>query len=163
MNLLQLKYVKLFSITGLIVVFDQLSKLAIMKNFELYCSVPVIPGFFNLTYILNPGGAFGFMADQSATIRSILFIIISLIAICLVFYFYYTTPSAYPLLQTGFALIFGGAIGNMIDRLRFGKVVDFLDFYLGELHWPAFNVADSAISIGIIIFIIHIIFKKMPE
>jgi len=60
-------------------------------------------------------------------------------------------------------LIFGGAIGNLIDRLRFGKVVDFLDFYIGALHWPAFNVADSAISIGVAIFIAHLLFRKLPE
>jgi signal peptidase II len=60
-------------------------------------------------------------------------------------------------------MILGGAIGNLIDRIRFGKVVDFLDFYIGDLHWPAFNVADSAISIGITIFIFHLLFKKLPE
>jgi signal peptidase II len=60
-------------------------------------------------------------------------------------------------------LIFGGAIGNLIDRARFGNVVDFLDIYLGNFHWPAFNIADSAITVGIIIFIFHLLFKKMPE
>jgi signal peptidase II len=67
------------------------------------------------------------------------------------------------LLATGFAMIFGGAIGNLVDRIRFGKVVDFLDFYIGNLHWPAFNVADSAVSVGIAIFIFHLLFKKMPK
>ena len=162
-NLLQHKHVKLFSIAWIVIIFDQITKLAILKNIVLYHSIEIIPGFFNITHILNPGGAFGFMANQSAGIRSMLFIVVSSLAIGLIFYFYYTTPPGYPLLQTGFALIFGGAIGNMIDRLRFGQVVDFLDFYLGKLHWPAFNVADSAISTGICIFIIHILFKKMPN
>jgi signal peptidase II len=66
-------------------------------------------------------------------------------------------------LAAAFALIFGGAIGNLIDRVRFGMVIDFLDFYAGKLHWPAFNIADSAITIGIGIFLYHLIFKKMPE
>ena len=162
-NLLQPKHIKLFSIAWIVVIFDQITKLIILKKIALYHSIEVIPGFFNITHILNPGGAFGFMANQSAGIRGILFIVVSSLAICLIFYFYYNTPPAYSLLQTGFALIFGGAVGNMIDRLRFGQVVDFLDFYLGKLHWPAFNVADSAISTGICIFIIHILFKKMPE
>ena len=72
-------------------------------------------------------------------------------------------PATGAIIVTGFALILGGAVGNLIDRFRFGKVVDFLDFYLGNYHWPAFNVADSAISIGVCIFLIHLLFKKMPE
>ena len=163
MNSKQSKYIKLLIIAGIIIILDQITKLVVLDNLDLYSSITIIPGFFNLTHILNPGGAFGFMANQSAAVRGILFIVISSLAICLIFYFYCNTPPAYRLLQTAFALIFGGAIGNMIDRFRFGKVVDFLDFYIGELHWPAFNVADSAISIGICIFIIHIIFKKMPD
>jgi signal peptidase II len=80
-----------------------------------------------------------------------------------IFLLYKNTPKTHSLLAAGFALIFGGAAGNLIDRIRFGKVVDFLDFYIGNLHWPAFNIADSAITIGIAIFIFHILFKKMPE
>lgn len=67
------------------------------------------------------------------------------------------------MLATGFSLILGGAVGNLIDRIRFGEVVDFLDFYIGNYHWPAFNVADSAISVGIAIFLFHLLLKKMPE
>jgi signal peptidase II len=103
------------------------------------------------------------MANHSSSWRSFIFLIVSSLAVYLVYYFYKNTPKTHPLLSTGFALIFGGAIGNMIDRIRFGKVVDFLDFYIGSYHWPAFNVADSAISIGIAIFLFHLLFKKMPE
>jgi signal peptidase II len=84
-------------------------------------------------------------------------------AVGLIFYFYHKTPPGQTLLSTGFALIFGGAIGNLIDRVRFGMVVDFLDFYIGRHHWPAFNIADSAITVGIFIFIYHLVVKKMPE
>ncbi|MGD8293829.1 MAG: signal peptidase II, partial [Desulfobacterales bacterium] len=91
------------------------------------------------------------------------FLFISSLAVGLIFYFYKKTPSSQPILATGFALIFGGAIGNLIDRIRFGNVVDFLDFYIGNHHWPAFNVADSAITIGISIFIFHLLLKKVPE
>jgi signal peptidase II len=92
-----------------------------------------------------------------------LFGLISSLAVGLIFYFYRNTPKTHPLLATGFALIFGGALGNLIDRVRFGKVVDFLDFYLGSYHWPAFNIADSAITVGVAIFLIHLVFKKLPE
>jgi len=102
------------------------------------------------------------MANYSPVLRSIVFLFFSSLAICLIFYFYKKTPREYSLLATGFALIFGGAIGNLIDRIRFGKVVDFLDFYIGSLHWPAFNVADSAVSIGVVIFVYHFFFKKLP-
>ena len=78
-------------------------------------------------------------------------------------YFYNKTPKSFVLLSIGFALVIGGAVGNLIDRIRMGKVVDFLDFYIGNLHWPAFNVADSAVSIGMIIFVFHLVFKKLPE
>ncbi len=142
---------------------DQISKAIILKTLPLYQSVEVIPGFFNLTHIHNPGGAFGFLADQTSTLRHFVFLIVSLLAIGLIFYFYKKTPQSHPWLASGFALIFGGAIGNIIDRLRLGEVVDFLDFYIGRWHWPAFNVADSAVTIGIFIFIYHMVLKKLPD
>ena len=161
--MLQNKYSRLAIVAGLVVSADQISKALIIENLPLYHSFPVIPGIFNLTHILNPGGAFGFMAGTSAVARTIVFLFISSMAVGLIFYFYYKTPPVYKLLSTGFALIFGGAIGNLIDRIRFGTVVDFLDFHIGKHHWPAFNIADSAITVGIFIFIYHLLFKKMPE
>ena len=157
------KYVRLASVAGFIIIADQITKALILKSMPLYHSVPVIPGFFNITHIQNPGGAFGFLANQSSSLRTIIFILISSLAVGLIFWFYKNTPKTHPWLASAFAMIFGGAIGNLIDRIRFGKVVDFLDFYLGNLHYPAFNVADSAISIGITIFIIHLVFKKLPK
>ncbi|NQT10420.1 MAG: signal peptidase II [Desulfobacteraceae bacterium] len=157
------KYVKLSGIAGIIVILDLISKAIILNKIPLYHSIEVVPGFFNLTHIQNAGGAFGLLANQSSDVRDIFFIIVSSLAICLIFLLYKNTPKTHSLLAAGFALIFGGAAGNLIDRIRFGKVVDFLDFYIGDLHWPAFNVADSVITIGIAIFIFHILFKKMPE
>jgi signal peptidase II len=156
------KYAKLAVISGLIAIFDQISKAVVLKNLPIHDSIPLISGFFSITHIQNPGGAFGFMANQSSSLRSVIFIFISLLAIGLVYYFYRNTPKTHPWLASGFALIFGGAIGNLIDRIRFGKVIDFLDIYIGSYHWPAFNVADSAISIGVAIFLFHLLFKKMP-
>jgi signal peptidase II len=157
------KYTRLAGVAGLIVIADQITKALILKSMPLYHSVSVIPGLFNITHIQNPGGAFGFLANQSSNTRTIVFLLISSLAVGLIFWFYKNTPKTHLWLATAFAMIFGGAIGNLIDRIRFGKVVDFLDLYLGELHWPAFNIADSAISIGIAVFLFHLIFKKLPE
>lgn len=157
------KYVKLAVIAGAIILLDQVTKEIVLRSIPLHAAIPVIEGFFSLTHIHNPGGAFGLMANLSPVMRSIIFLFISSLAVGLIFYFYKKTPAHYAWLSVAFALIFGGAIGNLIDRIRFGTVVDFLDFYLGNLHWPAFNVADSAISVGIGIFLYHLVFKKMPD
>jgi len=157
------KYLKLAAIAGLIIIFDQITKAVIQNTVPLYHSIEVIPGFFSITHIHNPGGAFGFMANKSPGLRNLLFLFLSSSAICLIFYLYKNTPKKYSLLSACFALILGGALGNLIDRIRFGEVVDFLDFYIGNYHWPAFNVADGAITVGITIYLFHLIFKKMPE
>ena len=157
------KYTKLAIISGCVVIADQITKLLILNYLAFNHSIPVIAGFFNLTHIHNPGGAFGLMANLSPSVRTIIFLFISSLAVGLIFYFYKKTPQSHPWLAAGFALIFGGAIGNLIDRIRFGIVVDFLDFYIGKYHWPAFNIADSAISVGITIFVFHLLFKKMPD
>jgi len=157
------KFLKLFCVAGLTIFLDQLTKYLTVKNISLYSNIEIIDGLFNLTYVQNPGGAFGFLAQQSDIVRAVVFIFVSSLALILIGYFYYTTPKEFSVLSTGFALIFGGAIGNLIDRIRFGKVVDFLDVYIGNYHWPAFNIADSAICVGVIIFSYHILFKKMPE
>ncbi len=150
-------------ITGLVVLLDQATKLLVLAKMPLYHSIPVLEGFFNLTHIRNPGGAFGFMAAGSQGVRSLLFIGVSIVAMGLIVYFYRSTPKTYPYLASALAMIFGGAVGNLIDRLRFGEVVDFLDVYVGAYHWPAFNVADSAITVGITIFIAHLVLGKMPS
>ncbi|MFP4348370.1 MAG: signal peptidase II [Thermodesulfobacteriota bacterium] len=157
------KYLMLVLIAGTVVILDQITKAVILNQLPLYRSIPVIPGLFNITHIHNPGGAFGFLAEQSPWVRKTVFLFMSSAAVVLVLYFYHNTPKTHPWLSAGLALIFGGAIGNLIDRFRFGKVVDFLDFYLGSAHWPAFNVADSAITVGVTIFMIHLVFNKMPE
>ena len=151
--MLKNKYIKLVVIAGVVILLDQLTKGLILRYQPFNHSVPVINGFFNITHIHNPGGAFGLMANLSPALRRIIFLFISSLAVGLIFYFFKKTPAQYSWLAVAFALIFGGAIVNLIDRIRFGVVIDFLDFYVGNLHWPAFNIADSAISIGIGIFL----------
>jgi signal peptidase II len=155
-------YTKLAVISGLVIIVDQITKILILKKLPLYHSITIIPGLFNITHIHNPGGAFGFMAHQDSSLRNFIFILLASVAVCIIFYFYKNTNRTHPFLASGFALILGGAVGNLIDRIRVGKVVDFLDFYILSYHWPAFNVADSAITVGVTIFLFHLLFRKMP-
>jgi len=159
--MLSKKIARLGIVAGTVLILDQLTKALILEHLPLGGSIPVIPGFFDLTHVHNPGGAFGFLAGLSPAVRSLLFIAVSLLAAGLILYFYWQTPPRQRFLPVGLALIFGGAVGNLVDRLRFGIVVDFLDVYAGTLHWPAFNVADSAITVGVFIFAYHILFRKI--
>jgi len=161
--MLKNKYIKLAVVAGLVVLADQITKALVFKYLPYHQSITVIAGFFDLTHIHNPGGAFGLMANMSAKVRTVVFLFAASAAVGLIFYFYKKTPPSYTFLAVGFALIFGGAIGNLIDRVRLGIVIDFLDVYVGKYHWPAFNIADSAITVGIFIFGFHLLFKKMPE
>jgi signal peptidase II len=156
------KYYLLLAVATLVVIIDQASKYIIVTHVGLYESITVIPGFFNIVHVQNPGAAFGLFSQQAPMIRNIVLIGASVIAMGVIFYLFYQTPATYPLLSAGLALILGGAAGNMIDRLRWGKVVDFLDLYIGSFHWPAFNVADSAISVGMVVFAYYVIFRKVP-
>lgn len=156
------KYLRFGLVAGLVVLVDQLSKILVLKQMPLYKSITLIPGLFNLTHVHNPGGAFGFMAHNGSPWRHWLFMVAAIVALGLILYFYHQTPRTHPWLGMALAMIFGGAVGNLIDRVRFGEVVDFLDVYIGNLHWPTFNIADSAVTVGVIIFIAHIAFKKMP-
>lgn len=161
--MLKNKYILLAIVAGLVVLADQITKVLILKYLPYHHSVTVIAGFFNITHIHNPGGAFGIMADMGETVRTVVFLLASSLAVGLILYFYKKTPPSFTFLAVGFALIFGGAVGNLVDRVRLGIVVDFLDIYIGKYHWPAFNVADSAITVGMVIFGYHLLFNKMPE
>ena len=156
-------WTRLILVSGFVVIADQITKYIININLVLHDNIIVIDNFFNITHILNPGGAFGLFATQPLEIRKFIFLFMSSIVAFFVLFFYKKCAMDYVFLSHGLALIFGGAIGNLIDRFMYGKVVDFLDFYIGSFHWPAFNVADSAISIGMCILVYHILFNKVPE
>lgn len=157
------KYISFIAIAGFVIVLDQITKALVLNQMELYQRIPIIPGFFNLTHVHNPGGAFGFLASNSSILRPIVFLGAALFALGLILYFYHKTPGSYRLLLIALAMVFGGAVGNLIDRFRMGAVIDFLDFYVGNYHWPAFNVADSAITIGAGIFVFYIVTNKLPN
>ncbi|MFP4194272.1 MAG: signal peptidase II [Desulfosalsimonas sp.] len=144
------------------VLADQISKWMILNIIPLYRHIEVIPGLFNIVHYRNPGGAFGLFASNSGFYLSLVFLVVTIAAMGLIIYLYSGLPAQSRLPAAGLALVFGGAAGNIIDRLRFGNVVDFIDVYVGDYHWPAFNIADSAISVGVIIFAGYVIFKKTP-
>jgi signal peptidase II len=155
--------IRLILASGIVVLVDQTTKKIIMASLALHESIVVIDNFFNITHVLNPGGAFGFFATQSDMVRKLVFLVLSSGVALFILWFYSRVARTHVFLSWGLALIFGGAVGNLIDRFWYGHVVDFLDFYIGTAHWPAFNVADSAISIGMAVLIYHVVFKKMPE
>ena len=131
-----------------VIVLDQLTKWWIMTSLFLYESREVVPGFFNLTFVTNSGAAFGFLAGRETALRQAFFIGVSLAALAALAFAYRHFREEGRLAVTALGLIGGGAIGNLIDRLRFGRVIDFFDVYVGSYHWPAFKVADAAITIG---------------
>ena len=137
-----------------VVVFDQLTKGLVMAYFGLYELKPIIPGLFNLTYLTNTGAAFGMLAGAQTVWRQVFFVGVAVAALGVMAFSYRQFRNQGRIFAHAIGLIAGGAVGNLIDRLRFGAVVDFLDFYLGSHHWPAFNVADSAICVGVGLFIL---------
>ena len=157
------KHLRFGVICAAVVFLDQLTKWLVLAYIPLYTRIMVIPGFANLVHVQNPGGAFGLFSDQDALVRFILFVGVACVAAGLVLYLHWRTPAKHWPLTGGFAFIFGGAAGNLIDRIRHGKVVDFIDLHVGGYHWPAFNIADSAISVGMVIFAYYLIVKKIPE
>ena len=143
-----------------IIVVDQVTKAYIDSSMHLHQSISIIPGYFNLTYIRNPGAAFGIMGTWSSGFRLVFFFLTSVLAMGLLFTIFMRLEPGDWWGQLTIASIFGGAIGNFIDRLQYGEVIDFLDFYINGYHWPAFNVADSAISIGVVSLLLLFAFEK---
>jgi len=142
-----LRYRILFGISLPILLLDQWSKLFIDRSFQLYESLTVIENFFHITYVRNRGAAFGMLGDSS--LRIPLFITIAVVAGGAILYYLQRMSDRQKLGATALALIFSGAIGNLIDRIRLGEVIDFIDVHWYGHHWPAFNIADSAITVGV--------------
>jgi signal peptidase II len=142
-----------FAIAPLVVVFDQLTKYLVNTNLAPYASVTLIENFFYLSHVRNPGGAFGVLS----WVHPNFFVIISGLAIGVVFIFFISLGSAQRLPAAALSLILGGALGNLVDRIRYGQVVDFIDLHWHELKWPAFNLADSAITIGVVLLVIELL------
>jgi len=142
-----------------IVALDQWSKWAIKTSFNLYQSKPVIKDFLHFTYVTNDGMAFGLSFPGGKHVLLIMTILLTGFIIG----FLWKEKDGHPLIKYGLALILSGAIGNLIDRLLYGKVVDFLDLMIGNFHWYIFNIADSSVTIGMILFIIHSIYIEQKK
>ena len=135
---------RILFVSVLLVFADQISKILIRINMSLYESIPVITNFFNLTYVTNDGMAFGINFPFGIYIFST----ISLFFTIFLFWYLWTIKDSGIVIRTGVALIIAGAIGNLIDRIFLGSVVDFLDFMVGSYHWYVFNFADSYVTVG---------------
>lgn len=141
-------HIGLFALAAALIVLDRLTKIAVASAMPLYDSKPVIGGFFDLVHTRNTGIAFSLLNDAGPLVKDILIPLFSLAAVSLTVYLLWKSGPTTRRMQFGLTLILAGAAGNLYDRFAYGYVVDFLDFYIGAYHWPAFNVADSCITIG---------------
>jgi len=157
---LKKKYLLFFVTTVTVIILDQIMKAYVISTMSIHESFAVIEGFFNITYIRNPGAAFGFLAGASPIFRQVFFLSAAIAVIALILYGIRKSGEKELPLVFSLSLLSAGAAGNLIDRVRFGEVVDFLDVYLGHYHWPAFNIADAAISTGAAIMILIMLKRK---
>ncbi len=155
------KYIILLAVSTLVLVLDQLTKVYIDKTMRLHDSIPVIDGFFSITYLRNKGAAFGILANS--TWRLPFFLLVSAVAVLVILVVLSRLRDDQRGSAVSLSLIFSGALGNLIDRVRLGEVIDFLDVYWKGHHWPAFNVADSAICVGVFLLAIEMVLEERRE
>jgi signal peptidase II len=150
-----------------VIAFDAFTKWLILTNLAIHSSIPVIEGFFQIVHVRNTGAAFGIGANSDSAIVPLILNGGAIVVFFIVVMYSLRARTTDRVLQTGLHLILGGAIGNLIDRFRFGSVVDFLDVFVTiggrEHHWPAFNVADSAICIGMVLLFLDMWRKPQPQ
>lgn len=150
-------------IIAAVILLDQLTKLLVVHGIAIGEEIPIVPGLFQLTHWENTGAAFSMFADSTSPWRTLGLIAFSVIACIVVFYLLWKHGPALDTSSVSLCLILGGALGNLWDRLAKATVTDFLDFYVGEHHWPPFNVADSAIVVGAALLIITILFTPRQQ
>ena len=155
---------RLYFLTALVVLaLDRTTKWLVEDRIELHDSLQVIPGFFRLTHVQNRGAAFGLFAESPSEWKVAVLVLFSLVALVVVSALLWRNSHSLTMTGTALSLILGGAVGNLWDRLLSGHVVDFLDFYVSSYHWPAFNVADSAIVVGAVLLVAEILFKPTGD
>jgi signal peptidase II len=148
-------------IVGAVVLLDQVTKALVDEFMMLHESRSIVEGLVRLTYVQNRGAAFGILSEAGLPYQSLLFSVVSLLALLAIALYAWRMPVQSRLPQTALALVMGGAIGNLFDRARLGYVIDYVDMYWGAYHWPAFNVADSAITVGVVLLVLDIL--RHPE
>jgi len=146
-----------------LVIADHLTKAIVSQKIALLTNIRVVPGFFNLTHIRNRGAIFGFFSRSGSQLIYIVLTLASLAALGLVIYYFFKTPTSERFMKISLSLILAGALGNLIDRIFRGYVVDFLDFYVKNWHWPSFNIADASITTGGFLLIFIFLFKRRPK
>jgi signal peptidase II len=151
------RYTLFAGITFIGLLLDQVTKLYIDRTMQLYDSIPVVVNFFNITYVRNRGAAFSFLSEASW--RLPFFIGITLVASIAIIVAFHKLRDDQKLAQVSLAMIFSGAVGNLIDRVRLGEVIDFLDVHWYRHHWPAFNVADSLICVGVFLLALDMLLE----
>jgi signal peptidase II len=157
---LSAKWKRVLGWVVIILVLDRLTKMIVDRTMSLHQSIPIIDGFFSLTYVRNTGAAFGIFAGSHEAFRLPFLILVSVIALGFVVVMLKRLRDEETGLITALSFIIGGAIGNLVDRVLYGEVIDFLDFYWSNYHWPAFNVADSCITVGVLITLYYLIRAK---
>ena len=152
------------AIVIVIIVMDQITKALVKARVPLHESVTVIPGFFDLTHVRNTGAAYGFLDNVDFPFKPAVMVLVALIALGAVASYALTLPTTQRVARYGLALILGGAVGNLIDRATMGYVVDFVDVYWRGVHFWAFNVADSAITVGVVLMLVDVLgVGRVPE
>lgn len=159
-RVLQKKTILFSTLAGALLLLDQWTKHWIIATLKIHEGFAVVDGFFNIVHVRNPGAAFGFLASAPPAFRSVFFLLATLAAILLILHYLRQTGIEKLSLVVSLSMILAGAVGNLIDRVRFGEVVDFLDLYVGNTHWPAFNVADASISIGAVLLAMSLFAKR---
>jgi signal peptidase II len=145
-----------------VVLSDQLTKTLLGDYLPLHASKVIIPGFLDLVHVRNTGAAFSLLAGAQTGLRQYFFVAVTVLALVVMIYLLGRTPRHEVWTRRGLVLILAGALGNLVDRLRYGEVIDFLYFHLGNFHWPAFNVADSAITVGAGIMLVLLVKPATP-
>ncbi len=149
-------------IAAVVVVLDRITKWVIAQKITLHDSVDIVPGIFRLTHVQNQGAAFGLFADSPSEWKVAMLILFSIAALGVVSALLWKNGNAMNATAIALSLVMGGALGNLWDRVAAGRVIDFLDFYMGSHHWPAFNIADSAIVVGALLLLSEI-FLTTPQ
>ena len=155
-----LPWLPVLCIAGAVVVADQATKAWVLRHLVDAPPVTVIPGFFSLTFSRNTGGVFGLLAGAPTAARRLFFVLSTLVALGVILHFLRRWGRESRLLVIALSLVAGGAVGNLVDRLRFGSVVDFIDWYWRSYHWYTFNIADSAITTGAALLLLQ---SLLPE
>ncbi len=143
-------------IAAIVVLLDRLTKGLVAQRITLHDSIDVVPGLFRLTHVQNQGAAFGLFSDSPSEWKVAMLILFSVAALAVVSALLWKNGNALNATAIALSLVFGGALGNLWDRVANGRVIDFLDFYFGSHHWPAFNIADSAIVVGALLLLSEI-------